>query len=214
MGKRKPLLTKQEIDSIYDSGDFERLRQYNETLAKRANERLSSLEKAGMDNTGAYERAVDWIQNESDTSSGNRFSRSKKMDIDEVYNQIIQESDFLRRQTSTVAGEKKRREHIFNSMMDSDVLDIQLDENDPEAYKNNKEKFMKFLDEDVFNELVKTFRATDIINLGADAIQNGQNPQDLQDAYSNYLQSDIDDTDILTIFETWAGAGLHERNRS
>ena len=211
--RRKPIITKEEIDRLYESGDIEALRGYNETYAKRSNERLASLEKSDLE-TSAYNRAVDWLQVESDFSSGTRFSRSKKMEIDDLSNQLIQETVFLRSQTSTVAGEKQRREKIFNSMVDSEVLSIDLgDESDTDAYKQNKEKFMRFLDEDVFNELVKTFKPTDIINLGAEAIQNNQDPEALQKAYEEYIAGEAEDTDILTIFETWAGAGLHAKNK-
>ena len=211
--RRKPIITKEEIDRLYESGDIEALRAHNETYAKRSNERLASLEKSDLE-TSAYNRAVDWLQVESDFSSGTRFSRSKKMDIDDLRNQLIQETDFLRSQTSTVAGEKQRREKIFNSMINSEVLSIDLgDESDADAYKQAKESFMRFLDEDVFNELVKTFKPTDIINLGAEAIQNNQDPEALQNAYEEYIAGEAEDTDILTIFETWAGAGLHAKNK-
>ena len=91
--RRKPIITKEEIDRLYESGDIEALRAYNETYAKRSNERLASLEKSDLE-TSAYNRAVDWLQVESDFSSGTRFSRSKKMDIDDLRNQLIQETDF------------------------------------------------------------------------------------------------------------------------
>ncbi len=212
--RRKPIITKEEIDRLYDAGDIEALMAYNETYAKRSNERLASLERADLGGTASYNRAIDWLQTESEYSSGTRFSRSKKMDIDDLRDQLIQETDFLRSQTSTVAGEKARREKIFKSMIDSDVLDINLpDQSDEEAYKTAKERFMKFLDEDVFNELVKTFRPTDIINMGAEAIQNNQDPADLQKAYDDFVAGEVEDTDILDIFETWTGAGLHEKNR-
>lgn len=212
--RRKPIITKEEIDRLYDAGDIEALMAYNETYAKRSNERLASLERADLGGTASYNRAIDWLQTESEYSNGTRFSRSKKMDIDDLRDQLIQETDFLRSQTSTVAGEKARREKIFKAMIDSDVLDINLpDQSDEEAYKTAKERFMKFLDEDVFNELVKTFRPTDIINMGAEAIRNNQDPADLQKAYDAFVAGEVEDTDILDIFETWTGAGLHEKNR-
>lgn len=202
--KRKMIVTKQQIDALYDAGNIDALRSLNETYAKRANQRLATLEKNDMGTTSAYNRAVDWIQSEGEYTTGDRFTRSKKLDIDELRNQLIQETDFLRLETSTVSGELKRRDRIFKSMMNSKVLDLEAPE-DSEEYKHYKEQFLKFLDEDVFNELVKVFKPTDIINAGSTAIQAGQDPEALNTAFKNYMAGQ-DDTDIFEIWDNWAKA--------
>ena len=110
-----PVPTIEQIRSLYEKGDIEGLQNLNEKLAKRSNTRLRELEQQGFDTTAAYKRAIDFTSKEGTTDS-KRFSRSKKIDIDDLYKQVKQESNFLRWQTSTPAGELERRRRVWEGL--------------------------------------------------------------------------------------------------
>lgn len=201
---RAKIPTIQEINSLYQKGDIEALRDLNEILAKRANQRIKEFEKRNME-TAAYQRAKGYIQEYKELGNGETFSRRKKLDIDELYQNVKEESKFLRSQTSTVSGEMKRREKIFNTLTKKDKNGRSIipmpEDMDRDQYKK---KFLDFLDTDVWNEIKKSLYADTNITMdeAGEAIAQGASVDDLVSAYNDYLSGETE-TDIFTIWDDW-----------
>ena len=198
---RKEVPSMEYITNLYESGNLQELRSINETLAKRANWRLSDLENKGLDSSAAYTRATYYLSEVSDYSSGDRFSRSKQMDIDSLYEQIKQESNFLRWQTSTAAGERERRERVFNTLEEKNLIEIP-ENMDKDAFKD---KFLRFLSDDAWTEIKKHLYHKDILNEAGEAIAAGASVQELSQAMTDYMTGETSE-DILTIWDNWKSA--------
>ena len=200
--------TIEEIQSLYDKGNIEELRAMNERLAKRSNQRMTSLKKAGFDETAAISRAKKDIKDIKITTG--KYSRSKKLDLDTLYKQVKSEANFLRWQTSTVSGELQRRERIWEGLTSQrineegkivDPVISLLGVEDVEAYKK---KFLKFLDTNAWEELKKhLYTKTNILlDEAGEAISSGANIQDLKDAIQKYMDGDHS-KDLITIWDNW-----------
>lgn len=209
MAKRGYVPTTEEINALLNKGDINALKALNETLAKRANERLGSLEKAGLDNTAAYNRALHYIQTEQPFTTSDRFSRSVKMDIDELALNVKEEAKFLRWQTSTVSGEVKRRDRIFKSLTTDKVNEkgeiikeaaIKIPEG--ENVDSFKKTFLDFLDSDAWDEFKKHLYYTDILNEAGEAVAAGASVEDLNEAFEKYRKGLIED-DLDEIWNNW-----------
>ena len=195
--------TVQEIDNLYKSGDIEALRAINEKLAKRANQRLAEFDKRDME-TAAVTRAKGFIQEYKELGNGKNFSRRKSMDIDDLVLNIKEESKFLRSQTSTVSGEMKRREKIFNTLTKKDkngksiIPTVSKEETD-----SYKKKFLDFLDSDVWSEIKKTLYSDTNVTMdeAGEAIASGASVEDLEAAFSDYLEGE--ETDLFEIWDNW-----------
>lgn len=200
--------TIEEINALYQANDEEGLRALNERLAKRSNQRMTTLKKAGLDETAAISRAKKDIK-DLDITTG-KYSRSKKLDIESVYKQVKSEANFLRWQTSTVSGELQRRERIWDSLT-SQRIDEKGDIAEPvisllgvddvEAYKKS---FLKFLDSNAWEELKKHLYTSKniLLDKAGEAISSGANLQDLKDAIQKYKEGDKD-LDWITIWDNW-----------
>lgn len=199
--------TIEEIQSLYKKGDIEELRALNERLAKRSNQRMTSLKKAGLDTTAAITRAKRDIENIG-ISSGS-FSRSKKLSAEDLYKQVKSEANFLRWQTSTVSGEIKRREKIWESLtsqsIDEETGDIKepaIDLSGVEDIDAFKKNFLKFLDDGAWEELKKHIYTKNILNEAGEAIAAGASVEELSEAMKNYVNGETED-DLLTIWDNW-----------
>lgn len=199
--------TIEEIQSLYKNGDIEELRALNERLAKRSNQRMTSLKKAGLDTTAAITRAQRDIENIG-ISSG-RFSRSRKLSAEDLYKQVKSEANFLRWQTSTVSGEIKRREKIWESLttqrIDEETGDIKnpaIDLSGVEDIDAFKKNFLKFLDDGAWEELKKHIYTKNILNEAGEAIAAGASVEELSEAMKNYVNGNTED-DLLTIWDNW-----------
>lgn len=200
--------TTEYIQSLYNEGKIDELRDINETLAKRTNERMRQLEKHDFDSTAAYQRAKSFID-KSTYSKGNRFSRSKKIDAEELVKQVKQEANFLRWQTSTVAGEMKRREKIFDTLtsqqinpktgeIEEPIIDIPSGA-DMDAFKKS---FLDFLDSNAWEELKKHMYYSDILRDAGAAVASGASVESLVEAIKDYTGGDRS-KDLITIWDNW-----------
>lgn len=205
--RMKQIPTIEQIKALYEAGDIEALRAQNEILAKRANTRLSALEKAGLDDTAAYNRAGKFFDDQG--YSSDRFSRSKKMDIDDLYNQIKEESNFLRWQTSTISGETKRRDEIWNALssqrIDEETGDIKepvIDLSGVEDVDSFKKSFLDFLDSGAWEDFKKHIYTKHILNDAGEAIAAGASVEDLNEAFRAYKEGTTDN-DLFTIWNDW-----------
>ena len=215
-----PVPTIEHIRSLYERGDIEALRSVNETLAKRSNTRLRELEKQGFDTTAAYKRAIDFTSDEG-TTSRNRFSRSKKMDIDTLYDQVKMESNFLRWQTSTPAGEIERRRRVWEGLTvqridaEGNIIDPVIDLSKVGDIDVFKKKFLQFLDEKAWDEIKKHIYSKNILNEAGEAISAGADIQDLANAIRDYNNNDTKD-DLINIWDNWTSVlrkGNNEGNQ-
>lgn len=202
-----PVPTIEQIRSLYEKEDIEGLRALNEKLAKRSNTRLRELEKQGFESTAAYKRAIDFTSNEGATDS-KRFSRSKKIDIDDLYKQVKQESNFLRWQTSTPAGEMERRRRVWEGLTmqrideEGNIIDPVIDLSQVGDINTFKKKFLEFLDEKAWDEIKKHIYSKNILNEAGEAISAGADIQDLANAITDYNNNESED-DLLTIWDNW-----------
>lgn len=206
--------TTEYIKSLYEEGDIDALRALNETLGKRSNERLRQLEKADFDGTAAYKRATDFIK-DSEYGKNNRFSRSKKIGLDDLYDQVKQEANFLRWQTSTVKGELERREKIFDSLtsqrinpttgeIEEPLVDIPTNM-DTDVFKK---KFLEFLDDKSWETIKKHMYQSNILNEAGEAIAAGASVEDLKSALQSYMDGELNEEtgepyDLLEIWDDW-----------
>ena len=218
MARKISLPTMQEIEALSDSGDIAKLREINERLAKTANQRMKQLRQSGYGTTAALKRAEDYVWQEADFTTGGVFSRSKKLTEEQLTEQIEHELIFLRSKTSTVRGEKARREKIFASLTEErstlneygevvkigPVIDLsKLDVDLPSEYKDDysyfKDKFLEFLDDDVWKDVKKYLYAgnTDILQEAGEAMARGADINDLTNMYKNFLRGEV------SMYEIW-----------
>lgn len=202
---RAKIPTIQEINNLYARGDIVALRSLNETLAKRANQRMKEFEKRGLE-TAAYNRAKGFIQEYEELGNGINFSRRKSLDIDDLVLNITEEAKFLRSQTSTVSGEMKRREKIFDTLTKKDkngksIIPLPEEAGEVESYKK---KFLDFLDSDVWSEIKKSLYADTNITMdeAGEAIAAGASVDDLVSAFNDFKSGETD-TDIFEIWDDW-----------
>lgn len=212
------LPTTQELDTLYNAGDIAEMRKLNERLAKVANQRMAQLYKSGITHSSALERAKYYTQQVLPVQTGGVFSRSKKLDIDTLREQLQEELIFLRSRTSLVSGERQRRaEQAFKTLTEGKKSvngkrgkpymqlpsDIQL----PSDYKGSekdyfREKFLSFLDQDAWKDIKKYLYSSDtnILADAGEAIARGASIKDLSSAYRDYLKGEVD---IFTMWDTW-----------
>lgn len=198
----------EEIQNLYRKGDIEALRGLNETLAKRSNQRLTTLEKAGLDTTAAYKRVTDKLS-DFDFAKNDRFSRSRKLSLDQLYDQVRSESNFLRWQTSTVSGEMKRREEIWEGLVSQKIDEKTGDIKEPVIDLSGvtdidafKKKFLEFLDTNAWEEIKKHLYTKNILNEAGEAISAGASVEDLTEAMNSYMNGETDE-DLFTIWDSW-----------
>lgn len=206
--------TAQELDVIYkralagDASAEAQLGDINARLAKRANERMRDIERKGLEGTAAYNRAKYFIQ-EQDFGTGVYFSQSKKLDVDDLLLNIENASNYLRSQTSTAAGEMKRRSDIIDKLSDRGHIELPDDPKDVEGFKK---KFLDFLDSNAWDDIKKHMYATGsgMIGEAAEAIQNGANVNDLLRSFKDYQKGA--DTDLFEIWDNWISGDQYYRS--
>lgn len=145
-----------------DAQAFQKLYQENAKLAKRANTRLSTLEKSNYD-FYAYDRAVGFTQT---TYNKNRFTTSKKVleDVEGIAWQVRELNRFLSAKSSTVRGQKQIELGRVEKFREMGV-------NVPQG----KEKdFLRYLGTETIQEVFEvTGRSEDIVDL-IKGMQHGQ----------------------------------------
>ena len=218
MAKRSiDLPSYQDIEKLYDEGNIEKLREYNERLAKTANQRMKQLWQSGVKSSEALARAKYYIYQESEVKTGGVFSRSKKLTGQQLVDNIREELIFLRSQSSTVRGEKQlRAEKSFETLTKGRTtaegkvikLEIPTDIKVPRSWEGSKEeyfreKFFKFLEQDVWKDIKKFLYTSEDVSLlkeAGEAIARGASIKDLNAAYKSYLQNEVD---IYTMWDNW-----------
>lgn len=154
-----------------------------QVLARRANQRLRSLERAGF-NTAAYRLATFDTQ---DFNNSNRYSTRVRGrsddDLQREYDSIVK---FLGWKTSTVGGERKRRENIIKSFENKGIT------------IDNPQEFLAFLASEIGHDMM-AFDSGQTPGAVADALRRGRTLNELLDMYNNR----DDDESSLDVFDDW-----------
>lgn len=219
--KKGYIPTSQEVDRLYQratSGDaaaLQELGDLNNKLAKRANERMRDLERQGVEGTAAYNRAKYYIQDQ-DFGTGVYFSQSRKLDPDDLLINIDNVSEYLRAETSTSAGERKRRKNISDSLENKGFFDDVA----PEDVNDTKKQLLDFFDTAAWEDIRKhnIGGTNELVSEAVEAIENGALLGDLKRAFKDFQRGA--DTDYIEIWENWTSAtqyyksgGWHELKR-
>ena len=155
--KKGSLPTAQELDKLYnaaEAGDADALQalgDLNNKLAKRANERMRDIERKGLEGTSAYNRAKYWLSEEADFSGNDYFSQSRKLSPEDALANIEHATEYLRAQTSTAAGEMKRRKNIADKLDDMGLFDDYTQDSQDQV----KKQLMEFFDTDAWADIRK-----------------------------------------------------------
>ena len=217
MAKRANIPTTQEIEGIYnaarqgDQGALEQLGELNNRLAKRANQRLRDIESQGMEGTGAYNKAKYWI---SEQTGGEYFSQSRKLSPDDAMENLDAVTTFLRSQTSTAAGEKKRREHILDKLDDRGFFD-DISEDGRYTKEEVKKRLLDMFDSDAWDDIRKNNRGgtNEVVAQAIEAIQNGALLGDLKRAFKDFQRNTLD-TDYVELWANWTSANQYYKSGS
>lgn len=219
--KKGYIPTSQEVDRLYqratsgDSAALQELGDLNNKLAKRANERMRDLERQGLEGTAAYNRAKYFIQDQ-EFGSGEYFSQSRKLDPDDLLLNIDNASEYLRAETSTSAGERRRRQNISDSLENKGFFDDVA----PEDVNDTKKQLLDFFDTDAWEDIRKHNKGgtNEMVAEAVEAIENGALLGDLKRAFKDFQRGA--DTDYIEIWENWTSAnqyyksgGWHELKR-
>lgn len=208
------LPTTQEVERLYQSGNIEELRAINERLAKTANQRMQQLFKSDVESP-ALERAQYYLYQESEIATGGVFSRSKKIEAEDLVDQIKEELIFLRSKASTVSGSKdKTAEKVFATLTQGKIdeagnreapyLDLSGFE-PPSGWKGDdmeyfKKKFLYFLSSDVWKDVKKYLYVTNDNKLmmeAGEAIAAGASISELTTVYKQFLRREVD------VYQMW-----------
>lgn len=215
MAKRGYIPTSQEVEQIYNAakkGDqvaIEQLGELNNKLAKRANQRMRDIENQGMEGTYAYNAAKYWI---SEQTGGEYFSQSRKLDFDEAVENIEAASNFLRSQTSTAAGERKRRSNILQGLDEKGFFD-DLTENGRFSKEEVEKRLLDMFDTDAWADIRKNNKGgtNEVVAEAIDAIQNGAILGDLKRAFKDFQRNTLD-TDYVELWNNWTSANKYYRS--
>lgn len=217
MAKKGYIPTTQELGDLYakvESGDTDALRQLgdlNNRLAKRANERMRDIERKGLEGTEAYNRAKYWLSSEADFSGNDYFSQSRKLDPEDAIANIEAASSYLRAQTSTAAGEMKRRSNIVEGLEAGGFFDDLADEVPVDQVKK---QLLDFFDTDAWSDIRKNNRGgTNVLVAEAvDALSSGALIGDLKRAFKDFQRGA--DTDYIEIWDNWTSATRYYKGGS
>ncbi len=219
MAKRGYIPTAQELDALYNlalSGDQDakdQLGDLNNRLAKRANQRMRDIESKGLEGTAAYNRAKNYLDtfDNGGFTKQEYFSQSRKLDIDTAYKNIEEVSKYLRWQTSTAAGEIKRRDQIVDSLMQNEELKSTFADLGEDAAEI-KQGLLDFFDTDAWADIRKNNKGgTDpVVAKAIEAIEHGALLGDLTRAFKDFQLKKVD-TDQIEMFNEWASAKTYYR---
>lgn len=184
-------LTQQELYDLYkeaergSSSALATLRESSKYYGKKGNERLTDFEKAGI-SSSASTRAAHYLQSEQ---GRDRFSRSGKLSAWDAYKNASEARRFIRGKTGTVAREMKRRRSVFDKLEKGGYLPEGMSEKD-------RQKFSRFLSSGAWDEIKNTLGSQTMKDI-AEGIQEGNDIDELLEAYEDFESGEIDIEDFL-----------------
>lgn len=199
---RRAIPTQQQLRNLEyragrgDAAAEAELRALARTMAKRANQRMVELEKAGYE-TAALNRAQYWI---NEIRGRNRYREHvKTMPLDTLMDELEKSTQFLRWQTSTVGGENKRRKKILDALKDKGI-----------EVKNEK-IFLEFLDSDIWNEF-KKYIGTDLQRIAGEVLETQEDLDNLKQMFKRYQEGRIGAVEFIRQMENIQSMRKEERN--
>lgn len=199
---RRAIPTQQQLRNLEyragrgDAAAEAELRALARTMAKRANQRMVELEKAGYE-TAALNRAQYWL---NEIRGRNRYREHvKTMPLDTLMDELEKSTQFLRWQTSTVAGENKRRKKILDALKDKGI-----------EVKNEK-IFLEFLDSDIWNEF-KKYIGTDLQRIAGEILETQEDLDNLKQMFKRYQEGRIGAVEFIRQMENIQSMRKEERN--
>lgn len=96
----------------YSNEELAELNKLRRKLAKRANSRLLSLERAGIE-YGAYAQAAHYLSQVVSPGRKLRFSEAAALPLKDLRQQLYEMERFLNAQTSTVGGVHKYQSQVY-----------------------------------------------------------------------------------------------------
>lgn len=199
---RRAIPTQQQLRNLEyragrgDAAAEAELRALARTMAKRANQRMVELEKAGYE-TAALNRAQYWL---NEIRGRNRYRENvKTLDMDILMDELEKSSQFLRWQTSTVAGENRRRKKILAALEDKGI-----------EIKNEK-IFLEFLDSDIWNEF-KKYIGTDLQRIAGEVLETQEDLDNLKQMFKRYQEGRIGAVEFIRQMENIQSMRKEERN--
>lgn len=199
---RRAIPTQQQLRNLEyragrgDAAAEAELRALARTMAKRANQRMVELEKAGYE-TAALNRAQYWL---NEIRGRNRYREHvKTMPLDTLMDELEKSTQFLRWQTSTVGGENKRRKKILDALKDKGI-----------EVKNEK-IFLEFLDSDIWNEF-KKYIGTDLQRIAGEVLETQEDLDNLKQMFKRYQEGRIGAVEFIRQMENIQSMRKEERN--
>lgn len=199
---RRAIPTQQQLRNLEyragrgDAAAEAELRALARTMAKRANQRMVELEKAGYE-TAALNRAQYWL---NEIRGRNRYREHvKTMPLDTLMDELEKSTQFLRWQTSTVGGENKRRKKILDALKDKGI-----------EVKNEK-IFLEFLDSDIWNEF-KKYIGTDLQRIAGEVLETQEDLDNLKQMFKRYQEDRIGAVEFIRQMENIQSMRKEERN--
>ena len=183
-------LTQQELYNLYKAAEagsssaLATLRESSKYYGKKGNERLTDFEKAGI-SSSASTRAAHYLQSEQ---GRDRFSRSGKLSAWDAYKNASEARRFIRGKTGTVAREMKRQRSVFDKLEKGGYL--------PKMSEEDRQKFSRFLSSGAWDEIKNTFGSQTMKDI-AEGIQEGNDIDELMEAYQDYESGEIEIEDFL-----------------
>lgn len=199
---RRAIPTQQQLRNLEyragrgDAAAEAELRALARTMAKRANQRMVELEKAGYE-TAALNRAQYWL---NEIRGRNRYREHvKTMPLDTLMDELEKSTQFLRWQTSSVGGENKRRKKILDALKDKGI-----------EVKNGK-IFLEFLDSDIWNEF-KKYIGTDLQRIAGEVLETQEDLDNLKQMFKRYQECRIGAVEFIRQMENIQSMRKEERN--
>lgn len=199
---RRAIPTQQQLRNLEyragrgDAAAEAELRSLARSMAKRANQRMVELEKAGYE-TAALNRSQYWL---NEIRGRNRYRENvKTLDMDILMDELEKSSQFLRWQTSTVAGENRRRKKILAALEDKGI-----------EIKNEK-IFLEFLDSDMWNEF-KKYIGTDLQRIAGEVLETQEDLDNLKQMFKRYQEGRIGAVEFIRQMENIQSMRKEERN--
>lgn len=144
------------------------------TLSKRANERMASLERKGI-NYGAISKAQYWLQGEGRT----RFYTGKKYTDQQLKTQLAVLEEFLSSKTSTLRGIKTAEGKRLETFR---AKGIKI---------SSPKSFFDFLSSQQFKALSKYVDSDQVVEDFALAADEGYTAKEIQAQYDMFLNSQL-----------------------
>ena len=164
-----------------DKAAYEEMVERNKALAKKANRRLSALEKAGFTRY-AYDRAISYTESEYGMK---RFTTdlNKLKDIPDLQINLQEMSKFIDSKASTVSGNKRIDLNIVNSFRDKGIT----------IPKGSENEFIDLIKSDEFQTLKKTYVDSDVLVSDlVDLTDNyGVSISDIAEAFDKIVHEDV-----------------------